>query len=84
MRGTQRPKLGSSEHEKKKVVKIEAERIAQQQKIVKRNYVDSLALPVGFARLEYLLVSNYPIVIKSSTDFKIQKIGWLTIWKRLI
>ena len=82
MRGTQRPKLGSTEHEKKEVAKIEGEKIAQQQKIVKRNYVDSLALPVGFARLEYLLVSNYPIVIKSSTDFKIQKIGWLTIWKR--
>jgi hypothetical protein len=32
--------------------------------IMKRNYVESLALPVGFARLEYLLVSNYPTVKK--------------------
>jgi hypothetical protein len=81
MQGTPRPKIGSTEHEKKEVVKTEPEKLAKRRRIVKRNYVDSLALPVGFARLEYLLVSYYPIVIKSSMDFKIQKIGWLTIWK---
>jgi hypothetical protein len=76
MRGILRPRIGSTEHEKN-----EAEKIAKQQRIVK-NYADSLALPAGFAELEYLLASNYPIVTKSSTDFKIQKIGCSIIWKQ--
>lgn len=75
MRGTPRPKIESTEHEKKEVVKTELKKLAKLRRIVKRNYVDSLALPAGFAKPEYLLVSNYPIVTKSSMDFKIQKIG---------
>jgi hypothetical protein len=47
----------SIEHEKKDVVKIEAEKIAKKRRIVKRSYADSPALPVGFARLKYLLVN---------------------------
>jgi hypothetical protein len=49
MRGTPKPRLGSIEHEKKAVGRIEPEKIAKQQSIVRKNYVDSFALPVGFA-----------------------------------
>ena len=45
MRETTRLRRGSIEHEKREVAKIEAEKIAKQQRIVKRNYVDSLAYP---------------------------------------
>jgi hypothetical protein len=72
----------SIEHVKRDVVKIEVERIAKQLRKVKWNYMDSLALTVWFARLEYMLVSNYPIITKSSTNSKIQSIGWLTTWKQ--
>jgi hypothetical protein len=72
----------SIEHVKRDVVKIEVERIAKQLRKVKWNYMDSLALPVWFARLEYMLVSNYPIITRSSTNSKIQSIGWLTTWKQ--
>jgi hypothetical protein len=82
MRGTSQLRHESIDHGKREVMKIEAEKIAKQPRKAKRIYANSLALPVGFARLEYLLVSNYSTVIKSSTGFKIQKIAWLTIWKR--
>jgi hypothetical protein len=47
MRGTSQPKLGSTEHEKKEAGKIEANKIIKQQRMVKKNYVNFLALPVG-------------------------------------
>ena len=82
MRETTQLRHESTEREKREVMKIEAEKIARQWMMAKRNYADSLALPVGFARLEYLLVLNYPTVTKSSTDSKIQRIGWSTTWKQ--
>jgi hypothetical protein len=75
MRGISQLRHKSIEHRKREVVKIEAEKITKQPRRAKRNYADSLASPVGFARLEYPLALNYPIIIKSSTDSKIQRIG---------
>jgi hypothetical protein len=75
MRGAPWPRLGSTEHEKKEVGTIEPEKIAKQRRIVKRNYVDSLSLHVGFAGLEYLLVLNYPIVTKKLTDFRSRRLA---------
>jgi hypothetical protein len=62
-RETPQFKLESTEHERKEVERIEAEKIAKQQRIVKI-CVDSLALPEGFATLEYPLALNYPTAIK--------------------
>jgi hypothetical protein len=54
----------SIEHGKGEAMKIEADKIAKQLRRAKSNYADSLALPIGFARLEYLLASNYPTTTK--------------------
>jgi hypothetical protein len=49
MRGISQLRHKSIEHGKREVVKIEAEKIAKQSRRAKMNYVDFLALPVGFA-----------------------------------
>jgi hypothetical protein len=77
-RGTTQLRHESVEHRKREVAKIEVEKIATQLRMAKRNYADSLALPVGFAILEYLLALNYPTTTKSSTYSKIQMTGWST------
>jgi hypothetical protein len=82
MRGTSQLRHESIDHGKREVMKIEAEKIAKQPRKAKRIYANSLALPVGFARLEYLLALNYPTTTKNSTDSKIQRIGWLITWKQ--
>ena len=73
--GTQLLRLESTEHVRKGVAKTEHENAGIHQRIVMRTCADSLALPDGFAKLEYPLVSSYPTTIKSSTDCKIQRIG---------
>ena len=75
-------KLELTEHAKKEVEKIEPAKVIRQRKIAMRTCADSLALPEGFAKLECPLVSSYPTIIKSSTDFKIQRIGWSTTWRQ--
>jgi hypothetical protein len=46
----------SIERGKREVVKTEAEKIVKKWMMAKRNYADSLGLPVRFTRLAYLLV----------------------------
>jgi hypothetical protein len=70
-------KRESIEHEKREAVRIDAEKIGKRLKKTRWSYADSLALPVGFARREYPLHSNYPTTTKSSMGSKIQMIGWL-------
>jgi hypothetical protein len=82
MRGISQLRHKSIEHGKREVVKIEAEKTAKQSRRAKKNYVDCLALPVGFTRLECLLALKYLIIIKSLTDSKIQKTGWSITWKQ--
>ena len=81
MRGTTQLRHESIEHGKREAVKTEAEKIARQWMMAKRNYADSLALPIGFARLEYLQVLKYLTTTKSLMASKIERIGWSTIWK---
>jgi hypothetical protein len=66
-RVTQFLKLESTEHVRKGVTKIEHVNIDIHEKIVMRTCTDSLALPEGFAKLEYPLVSSYSTTIKGST-----------------
>ena len=50
--------------------------------VMMRRCVESTALPAGFAELEYLQISSCPITLKKSMASRIQRTGWLIIWKQ--
>ena len=47
-----------------------------------RRCVESVALPAGFARLEYLKASSYPTITKKWMGCRIQRIGYVITWKQ--
>jgi hypothetical protein len=56
-------------------VKTEHENVDIHQKLARRIYAGSLALPDEFPKLKYLPASSYPIATKNSMDCKILRIG---------